>query len=219
MDSAGDFVIAWADGGPISRIPVRPWESTPSATLIPRAPAARQCTGAIPQSARPPARPTRRSRWSRPGSSSSPGNSRRLGTQSGCRGPAVRCQRECADQRGPSQHVPRVTSRNSRRSRSTAKAISSWRGRATASGGRASSKATILAQRVNSGGTLIGPTQFQPSTQSGDNQTIPNVASNPYGNAIIVWQSKPSQRSSNRTSMAGFITTSTMRPRSTRRRM
>jgi hypothetical protein len=62
-------------------------------------------------------------------------------------------------------------------------------------GGTASSLATILAQRVNSGGTLIGPTQFQPSTQSGDSQTQPKIASNPYGNTIIVWQSKPSASS------------------------
>jgi hypothetical protein len=58
--------------------------------------------------------------------------------------------------------------------------------------GTASSLGTVLAQRVNSGGTLIGPTQFQPSTQTGDSQTAPKVASNPDGNAIFVWQSKPS---------------------------
>ena len=63
-------------------------------------------------------------------------------------------------------------------------------------GGTASSLATILAQRVNSGGTLIGPTQFQPSTQTGDSQTSPMIASNPDGNTIIVWQSKPSSSSS-----------------------
>jgi hypothetical protein len=62
-------------------------------------------------------------------------------------------------------------------------------------GGTASSLATILAQRVNSVGTLIGPTQFLPSTQSGDGQTAPEVASNPSGNAIFVWQSKPSSTS------------------------
>ena len=63
-------------------------------------------------------------------------------------------------------------------------------------GGTASSKATILAQHVNSGGTLIGTTQFKPSTQSGDSQTSPKIASSPYGNTIIVWQSKPSASSS-----------------------
>jgi Bacterial Ig domain len=62
-------------------------------------------------------------------------------------------------------------------------------------GGTASSLATILAQRVNSGGTRIGPTQFLPSTQSGDNQSAPDVASNPNGNTIFVWQSKPSSTS------------------------
>ncbi len=62
-------------------------------------------------------------------------------------------------------------------------------------GGTASSLATILAQRVNSGGTLIGPTQFLPSTQSGDSQTAPKIASNADGNAIFVWQSKPSSTS------------------------
>jgi Bacterial Ig domain len=61
--------------------------------------------------------------------------------------------------------------------------------------GTASSLGTILAQRINSGGTLIGPTQFQPSTQTGDSQTAPEVASNPDGNAIFVWQSKPSSTS------------------------
>jgi Bacterial Ig domain len=58
-------------------------------------------------------------------------------------------------------------------------------------GGTTSSLGTILAQRVNSGGTLIGPTQFEPSTQSGDSQTEPKIASNAYGNTIIVWQSQP----------------------------
>ncbi len=62
-------------------------------------------------------------------------------------------------------------------------------------GGTASSDATIIAQRVNSGGTLIGPTQFLPSTQSGDSQTDPKIASNAGGNAIFVWQSKPSSTS------------------------
>jgi hypothetical protein len=64
-------------------------------------------------------------------------------------------------------------------------------------GGTASSKATILVQRVNSGGTLIGPTQFQPSTQSGDSQTDPKLAANPYGNTIIVWQSQPNPSHNN----------------------
>jgi len=62
-------------------------------------------------------------------------------------------------------------------------------------GSTASSLATIIAQRVNSGGTLIGPTQFLPSTQSGDSQTAPMIASNADGNAIIVWQSQPSASS------------------------
>jgi hypothetical protein len=61
--------------------------------------------------------------------------------------------------------------------------------------GTASSLGTILAQRVNSGGTLIGPTQFQPSTQTGDSQTASEVASNADGNAIFVWQSMPSSTS------------------------
>ena len=64
-------------------------------------------------------------------------------------------------------------------------------------GTTASSLATIIAQRVNSGGTLIGPTQFLPSTQTGDNQTAPNIASNAGGNAVFVWQSKPSSSSRN----------------------
>jgi hypothetical protein len=62
-------------------------------------------------------------------------------------------------------------------------------------GGTASSLGTILAQRVNSGGTLIGTKQFLPSTQSGDSQTAPDVASNPNGNAVFVWSSKPSSTS------------------------
>jgi hypothetical protein len=61
--------------------------------------------------------------------------------------------------------------------------------------GTASSLGTILAQRVNSGGTLIGPTQFLPSTQTGDSQTAAELASNPGGNAIIVWQSQPNSDS------------------------
>ncbi len=62
-------------------------------------------------------------------------------------------------------------------------------------GTTASADGTILAQRVNSGGTLIGPTQFLPSTQTTDNQTAPKIASNANGNAEIVWQSKPSTTS------------------------
>ena len=59
--------------------------------------------------------------------------------------------------------------------------------------GTTNSLATILAQRVNSGGTLIGPTQFTPSTQSAgsDNQRLPAIANDPYGDAMIVWESKP----------------------------
>ena len=34
-----------------------------------------------------------------------------------------------------------------------------------------------------------------PSTQTGDNQTAPKIASEPDGNTIIVWQSKPSATS------------------------
>ncbi|MGA7499177.1 MAG: Ig-like domain-containing protein [Isosphaeraceae bacterium] len=64
-------------------------------------------------------------------------------------------------------------------------------------GATASSLATILAQRVNSGGTLIGTTQFTPSTQSGDNQRMPSIANDPYGDTVIVWESKPSSSSSN----------------------
>ena len=56
---------------------------------------------------------------------------------------------------------------------------------------------TILAQRVNSAGTLIGTTQFTPSTQSGDNQRHPAIASNPNGNTIIVWESEPPTPSGN----------------------
>jgi hypothetical protein len=62
-------------------------------------------------------------------------------------------------------------------------------------GGTASSLATILAQRVNSGGTLIGPTQFIPSTQTGDNQRDPAIANDPNGDTMIVWESKPSTSS------------------------
>ncbi len=62
-------------------------------------------------------------------------------------------------------------------------------------GGTESPTATILAQRVNSGGTLIGPTQFTPSTQGGDNQRLPSVANDPYGDTTIVWESKPSTTS------------------------
>jgi hypothetical protein len=64
-------------------------------------------------------------------------------------------------------------------------------------GATASTVNTLLAQRVNAAGTLIGPTQFAPSTQTGDNQRSPAIASNPYGDAMIVWESKPSSTSSN----------------------
>ena len=58
-------------------------------------------------------------------------------------------------------------------------------------GGMAASVNTLFAQRVNSLGTLIGSIQFTPSTQSGDNQRSPSVANDPYGDTMIVWQSKP----------------------------
>ncbi len=64
--------------------------------------------------------------------------------------------------------------------------------------GTASSLGTILAQRVNSGGTLIGPTQFQPSTETANgSQTGAMIASNAGGNAIIVWQTTPAANSFN----------------------
>ena len=64
-------------------------------------------------------------------------------------------------------------------------------------GGTAASINTLLAQRVNSGGALIGATQFTPSTQTGDNQRFPSVASDPNGDTMIVWESKPSPSSGN----------------------
>ena len=45
-------------------------------------------------------------------------------------------------------------------------------------------------------GTLIGTTQFTPSTQTGDNQRFPSVAYDPNGDTMIVWESKPSATSS-----------------------
>ena len=66
----------------------------------------------------------------------------------------------------------------------------------------ANATGTVIAQRVDASGTLIGDNgggaQFLPSTQSGDSQTMPKVASDPYGDTVIVWQSKPSSSSSNR---------------------
>ncbi len=62
-------------------------------------------------------------------------------------------------------------------------------------GGTMATINTLLAQRVNSGGTLIGPTQFLPSTQTGDNQRFPALASDPNGNTMMVWESKPSPSS------------------------
>ena len=65
----------------------------------------------------------------------------------------------------------------------------------------ANATGTVIAQRVNASGTLIGDNgggaQFLPSTQSGDSQTMPKVASDPYGDTVIVWQSKPSSSSNN----------------------
>ncbi len=63
-------------------------------------------------------------------------------------------------------------------------------------GGTSSAKATIIAQRVNASGTLIGDdgsgAQFFPSTQSGDNQRSPAIANDPNGDTMFVWESKPS---------------------------
>jgi Dockerin type I domain/Bacterial Ig domain len=64
--------------------------------------------------------------------------------------------------------------------------------------GTASSLGTILAQRVNSGGSLIGPTQFLPSTETtSGSQTGAMIASNAGGNAIIVWQTTPAANTFN----------------------
>ena len=58
---------------------------------------------------------------------------------------------------------------------------------------------TISAQRINASGTLIGASgngaQFQPSTQSGDFQETAAIASDPDGDTMIVWSSKPSELS------------------------
>ena len=79
---------------------------------------------------------------------------------------------------------------------------------------------TIMAQRFNASGTAIGAngggSQFQPSTQTGDTQNTPNVASDPYGDTVIVWQSR--RRKPTRTRTPGCTITSTTRRRSTRRR-
>ena len=195
-DNQGAPSIAMDSGGRLRdrlagrRHDARPRESTPSGTIRP---AWRK--GAIPRSARSPARATPRSPWSRPASTSSPGNSRRPAHTT----PGIEAQRFDASGNALTSVVPLSTSESYFQT-SPAVAIDSegdfvvaWESYGL--GGTASSLATILAQRVNSGGTLIGPTQFLPSTQSGDSQTAPKIASNADGNAIIVWQSKPSSTS------------------------
>ena len=138
--------------------------------------------------------PTPRSPWSRPASTSSPGNSLRRAPN-----PGIEVQRFGTNGNALTGVVP-LSSSEDYFQLDPAVAIDSegdflvaWE--SYGQGSTASSDATIIAQRVNSGGTLIGPTQFLPSTQSGDSQTAPKIASGATGNAIIVWQSKPSATS------------------------
>ena len=184
MDSAGDFVIAWLDGGTTQAAGVYAQRYNSSGVAQGSNTAISTVSGA-----------------SNPSVAMEPTGQYVIAWQFVQTGSAtgVEAQRFDADGNALTSVVPLSTSETYDQGNASV-AIDSegdfvvaWE--SYGQGGTASSLATILAQRVNSGGTLIGPTQFLPSTQSGDSQTAPKIASNPNGNAMFVWQSKPSSTS------------------------
>ena len=185
MDSAGDFVIAWQDGGTTQTAGVYAQRYNSSGVAQGGNTAISTVSGA-----------------SDPSVAMEPTGQYVIAWQFKQTGTAIRVSRPSGSMPTgmPLTGVVPLSSSETYVQGSAAVAIDSegdfvvaWESYGV--GGTASSLATILAQRVNSGGTLIGPTQFLPSTQSGDSQTAPEVASNPNGNAIFVWQSKPSSTS------------------------
>jgi hypothetical protein len=186
MDSSGDFVIAWEDGGPTQtagvyaqRYTYTPGSGGPtvngSNTAISTASGAGNPSVAM--------EPTGQYvvAWQFTQSGSATGVEAQTFNADGSTkltSPVVLSTPESYDQGDPAAAID-----------SESDFVVAWDSFGV--GGTASSAATILAQRVNSGGTLIGPTQFQPSTQTGDSQTEPKMASDPYGDTIIVWQSQP----------------------------
>jgi Bacterial Ig domain/Dockerin type I domain len=189
MDSAGDFVIAWEDGGPLNGNPGQ------TAGVY----AQRYNSSGVAQGGNTAISTAAGS--ANPSVAMEPTGQYVIAwqfTQTGT-SPGIEAQRFDANGNALTGVVPLSSSETYDQGSPTV-AIDSegdfvvaWE--SYGQGGAASSLATILAQRVNSGGTLIGPTQFLPSTRSGDSQTAPEVASNPEGNAIFVWQSKPSSTS------------------------
>ena len=184
MDSAGDFVVAWLDGGTTQTAGVYAQRYNSSGVAQGANTAISTVSGASNPSVAMEPTGQYVIAWQFTQTASSPG---------------IEAQRFDTDRNALTSVVPLSTSENYFQV-SPAVAIDSegdfvvaWE--SFGQGSTASSLATIIAQRVNSGGTLIGPTQFLPSTQSGDSQTAPMIASNADGNAIIVWQSQPSASS------------------------
>jgi Bacterial Ig domain len=180
MDTAGDFLIAWLDGG-----------SSQTAGVY----AQRYNSSGVAQGLNTPISTVAGA--SNPSVAMEPTGQFVVAwqfTQSGT-SPGIEVQRFDAVGNSLTSVVP-VSSPESYSQFSPAVAIDSegdfvvsWESYGVA--GTSSSLATIIAQRVNSAGTLIGTTQFTPSTQSGDSQRAPSIANDPYGDAVIVWGSKP----------------------------
>ena len=198
MDSVGDFEIAWQDGGPLPPNPgqtmgvyAQRYTYTPGTggpTSVGSNTAISTAAGAASPSVAMEPNGQFVVAW----------QFTQMGTN-----PGVEVQRFNATGNALTSVVP-VSSPESYHQGSPAVAIDSegdfvvtWESYGVA--GTSSSKPTILAQRVNSGGTLIGTTQtagpligttqFAPSTQSGDSQQSPAIANDPYGDTIIAWSS------------------------------
>ncbi len=192
MDSAGDFVIAWEDGGPTQNAGIYAQRYNPSGVAQGSNTAISTVTsGSSPGNPSVAMEPTGQYAiaWQFDQTAAGAGNgfqgieTQRFDASGNALTSVVQLNTpENYNQGGPSVAID-----------SEGDFVVAWESYGT--GGTASSLATILAQRVNSEGTLIGTTQFTPSTQSGDNQRDPAVASDPNGNTIIVWESQPSSTS------------------------
>ncbi len=192
MDSAGDFVIAWEDGGTAQNAGIYAQRYNSSGAAQGSNTAISTVTsGSSPGNPSVAMEPTGQYAiaWQFDQTAAGPGN--------GFQG--IKTQRFDASGNAPTGVVQLNTPENYNQGNASV-AIDSegdfvvaWA--SYGQGGTASALDTVLVQRVNSAGTLIGATQFIPSTQTGDNQRDPSVASDPNGNTMIVWESQPSSTS------------------------
>jgi Bacterial Ig domain/Dockerin type I domain len=193
MDSAGDFVIAWEDGGPLNGNP-----GQTAGVYAQRYTYKAGSTGPTVNGSNTAISTTAGS--SNPSVAMEPTGQYAIAYQFAPFGaPGIEAQRFDASGNALTNVVPLSTPESyfqldpSVAIDGEGDFLVAWE--SYGQGGTASLQATILAQRVNSGGTLIGTTQFLPSTQSGDGQTSPELAANAGGNTIVVWQNRPSTSS------------------------